>query len=42
MSYVVAAYGVTAVTLVLYAIHLVRERARERKTLAAGQESNNG
>lgn len=42
MSYVLAAYGVTAITLVLYALHLQRARARERKTLDRGQESNNG
>ena len=42
MSYVIAAYGVTVVTLVSYALYLLRERARERKTLDATQESNNG
>ena len=42
MSYVIAAYGVTGITLVLYAVHLLRERARARKTLVATQESNNG
>ncbi len=42
MSYVIAAYGVTAVTLVLYALHLQRSRARELKTLGQSQETNNG
>jgi len=42
MSYVVAAYGITALTLGLYALHVLRTRARERKTLAPSQESNNG
>lgn len=42
MSYVIAAYGVTALTLVAYALHLQRARANERKTLAGTQESNNG
>jgi CcmD family protein len=42
MSYVVAAYGVTGLTLGLYALFLLRERSRHRKTLAETQESNNG
>ena len=42
MSYVIAAYGVTAATLVLYALYLLRARSREQKTLDQGQESNNG
>ena len=42
MSYVIAAYGVTGLTLAFYALHLVRERAQQRKTLAGTQESNNG
>jgi heme exporter protein CcmD len=42
VSYVIAAYGITGLTLVLYASYLVRERARTRKTLARTQETNNG
>ncbi len=42
MSYVIAAYGVTGVALVAYTVYLVRERARERKTLAGARETNNG
>ena len=42
MSYVIAAYGVTGVTLVFYAFYLFRERSRERKTLDRTQETNNG
>lgn len=42
MSYVIAAYGITGLTLGLYAFHLLRSRARERKTLVGTQESNNG
>ena len=42
MSYVIAAYGVTGVALVSYALYLVRERARERKSLAGARETNNG
>jgi hypothetical protein len=33
VSYVIAAYAVTGVTLVLYALHLLRERAKERRSL---------
>jgi heme exporter protein CcmD len=42
VSYVIAAYGITALTLGVYALHLFRTRAKERKTLARTQESNNG
>ena len=35
MGYVVAAYGVTIISLVAYGVHLVRERAR----LLEGNES---
>lgn len=42
MSYVIAAYGVTALTLFAYALQLQRMRMRERKTLDETQESNNG
>lgn len=33
MSYVAAAYGIVAVTLATYAIYLVRERRRLRRSL---------
>ncbi len=42
MSYVIAAYGVTALTLGGYALYLLRARAREQKTREPGQETNNG
>lgn len=38
MNYLIAAYGITAVTLIAYGIHLVRERA----ALSRGQKSNRG
>jgi CcmD family protein len=42
VSYVIAAYGVTGLTLGLYSLYLLRARGRERKTLSQTQESNNG
>lgn len=42
MSYLIAAYAITGLSLGLYALHLLRERASERKTLIQTQESNNG
>ncbi len=42
MSYAIAAYTITGAALALYALHLLCERARERKTLDDSQESNNG
>ncbi len=38
MNYLIAAYAITAVTLIAYWIHLIRERA----TLSQGQKSNRG
>jgi hypothetical protein len=38
VSYVIAAYGITAVTLIAYGIHLIRERA----ALSPRQKSNRG
>ena len=42
MSYALAAYGITALCLALYTLHLTLQLRRERKTLERTQESNNG
>ena len=42
MSYLLAAYGVTAVSLLAYAAQLARERARARKQASQARETNNG
>jgi len=39
---VIAAYGVTGVTLIAYAVYLLRERARERRVVAPARERDNG
>ena len=42
MSYVLAAYAVTGVSLVAYAAYLARERAHGRKSASRGRQTNNG
>ncbi len=42
MSYVVAAYGITALALVVYGLRLARERRTLRRELAIEMESNGG
>ena len=37
MGYVIAAYAVAIGAIALYFVHLVRERARLRKTLGEGE-----
>jgi len=42
MNYLIAAYGVTAVSLAAYTLHLVRERLRARESASRARETNNG
>jgi heme exporter protein CcmD len=42
MNYVLAAYGITGIVLAAYAVQLLRERLRVRKSLPRSRETNNG
>ena len=40
MSYVIAAYGITGLCLVLYGLTLARERKRQKAALSQARESD--